>query len=1125
MELDEVKKKHHKRQSGLKAEKKKAKLKLEDNRSAQQKNPKAFIVQSARKAHKAVQRAEDIKAKRHHIPIVDRTPIDAPPIIVAIVGPPKVGKTTLLKCIAKKYCHQKLSTIHGPITVLAGKQRRLTLIECNSDINCMIDIAKVADLVLLLVDASFGFEMEIFEFLNICQVHGFPRVMGVLTHLDTFRDGKQMKKIKKRLKTRFWTEIYQGAKLFYLSGVVNEEYQSQEVHNLCRFISIMKFRPLQWKISHPYLLVDRLEDITNRESLRVNPKCDRNVSLYGYLRGTPMKNTTKVHIPGCGDYSVDDVQFLPDPCPTPDISKKRTLNVKERPIYAPMSGVGGIIYDKDAVYIDMDQNDDANKTDEQPNTLLSSLMSVQNTVDKKMSASHFTMFTNAEPIQSLDPIDENELSDDDDNGEEENGEKASAGNSEEDTDSETEEPAAKKAKITKSAKVPREAGAVPSGSSSSDEEDEAEDDEESDDDDDDDEESDDDDDDNSQERGVEELSFDDSQEKGHLHWKSDLLKKASISFKQRQSEKKNFRKLIYGDDEEESPEDENSDEEKIGGLFKLINKKTAENQSRKNCHNTDSSKLVADKLQDWSLNEVRDQIRDCFITGKKNFGDAAATLLEADDEIFGDFEDLETGETYKGKTENEADKNDDANEDEDDSKTSEEKRMENKLKLKEMFDKSYDNKGDDEFYETWKSEAESQAKLNKEEFTNLPDDVRVQYEGYRPGMYLRIEIKNMPCEFIQHFDPSYPIVIGGIQNIEENIGFVRARFKKHRWYKKILKSRNPVIMSVGWRRFQTLPAYYIQDHNYRNRLLKYTPEHLHCNTMFWGPIVPQGTGILAIETLDNSSPGFCIAATGVVLEADKSNEIVKKLKLTGAPYKIFQKSAFIKDMFNTPLEVAKFTGACLRTVSGVRGQIKKAVKNPPGAFRATFEDKIVMSDIVFVRTWYPVDLPRFYNTVTSLLLSPSEKMSWRGMRTVGQIRKEENVPVPHNSDSFYKKVERKEKPMKPFKIPQDLKQALPFKSTEKNIAPRKVPYKRVAVVKDPKEAKVAKLMKMFRELHKHKEREERMKMRERVDKHRAVLAKEEEKKVQRLKDIKKVVYRRLGKMEKQKEALEEKKMN
>lgn len=45
----------------------------------------------------------------------------------------------------------------------------------------MIDIAKVVDLVFLLIDGSFGFEMEIFEFLNICQVSytcrnngGFP---------------------------------------------------------------------------------------------------------------------------------------------------------------------------------------------------------------------------------------------------------------------------------------------------------------------------------------------------------------------------------------------------------------------------------------------------------------------------------------------------------------------------------------------------------------------------------------------------------------------------------------------------------------------------------------------------------------------------------------------------------------------------------------------------------------------------------------------------------------------------------------------------------------------------------------------------------------------------------------
>lgn len=209
-------------------------------------------------------------------PVAERAAaVDPPPYVVLVQGPPKVGKTSLIQALVKHYTKQPLPDPRGPITVIAGKKRRLTLLECPPDLPGMLDAAKVADLVLLVIDGSFGFEMETFEFLNLLQVHGFPKVMGVLTHLDGFKDAKKLKKAKKALKARFWAEVYDGAKLFYLSGMAHGKYLKREVLNLARFVSVAKFRPLAWRMAHPYVVADRMEDVTPRDDVRVDPKCDR----------------------------------------------------------------------------------------------------------------------------------------------------------------------------------------------------------------------------------------------------------------------------------------------------------------------------------------------------------------------------------------------------------------------------------------------------------------------------------------------------------------------------------------------------------------------------------------------------------------------------------------------------------------------------------------------------------------------------------------------------------------------------------------------------------------------------------------------------------------------------------
>lgn len=78
---------------------------------------------------------------------------------------------------------------------------------------------------------------------------------------------------------------------------------------------------------------------------------------------------------------------------------------------------------------------------------------------------------------------------------------------------------------------------------------------------------------------------------------------------------------------------------------------------------------------------------------------------------------------------------------------------------------------------------------------------------------------------------------------------MRIRFKRHRWFPKILKNLDPLIFSVGWRRFQSIPLYFLEDHNRRLRSIKYTPEHMHCMAVVYGPLAPPNTGAILVAAL------------------------------------------------------------------------------------------------------------------------------------------------------------------------------------------------------------------------------------------------------------------------------------
>lgn len=429
-------------------------------------------------------------------------------------------------------------------------------------------------------------------------------------------------------------------------------------------------------------------------------------------------------------------------------------------------------------------------------------------------------------------------------------------------------------------------------------------------------------------------------------WKENLGSKAQAAFEQlaRRRKHKNWMKLIYSssltpeqvlhDDASRSASHTEKMDIEEDDFFTVKSRGTVAQEDE----HLDMTKVKVDpeELKQWEDEELLNSLKGLFITGGSNTADGGDDGYE-DLEAEPDFVDLEAAGDSKGAGGQSTTEDPEA------------ARAANLAAKKEILKRKFDEQYDDpessklDFYDEKKDEIARQLQINRAEFEDVDPESRALVEGYRPGAYVRVELADVPAEMIENFDPAYPIVIGGLLPAEERFGYLQVRIKRHRWHAKTLKTNDPLIFSLGWRRFQSIPIYSLDDHSIRMRMLKYTPEHMHCYATFYGPVALPNTGFCAFNSLSGDVAGFRVSATGVVLDVDRSAKIVKKLKLTGVPYKIFKNTAFIKDMFNSALEVAKFEGANIRTVSGIRGQVKKALAKPDGAFRATFEDKVLMS--------------------------------------------------------------------------------------------------------------------------------------------------------------------------------------
>ena len=910
--------------------------------------------------NKEEEKIEEIKEPKKDNKVKYYTEVDEPPLIIMIQGGHLSGKTTLIKSLVKYYTNQNITSFKGSITVRNTKNQRLTFIECPNDISSLDDCSKIVDVAILLIDARVGFEMETFEFISLLKNHGFTQIMGVITHMDDFRQNKSLSKYKKQIKKRFIKDATDKSKLFYLYGIKNNLYIKLQLHTMARYLKVIKPNQPGFRINHPYIFCDRYDINFSKNIMKENEE-EKNddviVSLFGYVRGNHLNKNSLIYINGLGEFNIDYAEKIDDPCPIEMVSKngkvKRTLKKKDKNLYAPYSNINMLEYDRKSGYINIPEKlvtftkglkEVDNLANDEGVKMVRKLQDMQGNIEQNENDEK----NQIEIIEgiNMDSQEKNKKEDDENNENdisEENSEKMSDNNEE----------------------------------------------------------------------------INEKNKYKEIYNKNFELKKEPIFLDE--NLESNIMQEIYGniDDEFEDGKGINGDD-----LF-------------------DSYKTV-DNSEDYDLDYLIKNCKQKFVTG--GYYDMEE---ENDDDNSDENKDNNKIEVPKSSTE----------------LTPEQKKEEKEKQLKHFLDDS------------------------------------TTFGIFKLGTYIRIDLKKVKRKFANHFDPNHLIILSTLshQESETQMSFIKIRFSKHLWFPKILKTNDPVILSIGWRKFQTTMAYCVEDKNHRLRLIKYTPKFTNCIAICYGPQVPINVAVVAMqndlgETTDDN---FRISGTGDVIEVNQSFDIVKKLKLIGEPEEIYKKTANIKNMFNSSLEVARYIGAKIQTVSGIRGIIKKQINTKPeGRFRATFEDKILKSDIVFLKTWAPVELNKFYNPIIEYG-DKKQKM----LRTMSQLRKDYGIKLEQKPDSEYKDIEREERVFPNLVISKNLEKNLPFKKKNKNINDNKeenyhlkklgLPYKKqIKSYMTTNEKNIVSLMQRLQTLQNIKEK----KLKKATENYKLKMKKEEEKK-------------------------------
>lgn len=245
---------------------------------------------------------------------------------------------------------------------------------------------------------------------------------------------------------------------------------------------------------------------------------------------------------------------------------------------------------------------------------------------------------------------------------------------------------------------------------------------------------------------------------------------------------------------------------------------------------------------------------------------------------------------------------------------------------------------------------------------------RAHEEGQKiSGCYVRIVVENFPADLVTAIRNDRPLIVSTLLEHERKICLMHYKVHINFESQSTLHNKDVLEMHVAFRRMLVKPI--VSDDSHTKNTDKLIMHKHPCEKdktyllSAYSPLSYNGTPCLYFK---HRGDYLDLIATGEAQSADTDKIILKKIVLTGYPFKVKKRKAVVRFMFFNKEDIHYFQPIELSTKNGMRGRILDSL-GTHGYMKCLFSDNISNADIVCMNLFkrvYPKWFPEtFYYSV------------------------------------------------------------------------------------------------------------------------------------------------------------------